>query len=336
MTRPKQIRKQTEVVEQLYKDLNVEPVAPPSAEIVEIPAGDGGKVQDKDTLAVTSDAPQPVADEQQPTGSSSEDTYESKYRVLQGKYNAEVPRLTAEGKELGQRVEQLETLLSTLTTQVAEKATPQPEAVTLITEQDVEEYGDSINIMRKAAQEETAADKARIAALENTISQLQASVLPRVEQLANDHAQTTEQAFWAALDTTVPDWQAINNNQDFQSWLLEVDNLTGATRQAHLEDAQRSMDAARVASFFTTWKGSAGTPAPTERKVSEAELERQVAPGKGRSASAPTGGEAKTYSRADIASFFDDVRMGKYVGKEDERNRIESDIFAAQQDGRIT
>ena len=44
---------------------------------------------------------------------------------------------------------------------------------------------------------------------------------------------------------------------------------------------------------------------------------------------------AKTYSPKDIEKFFTDVRKGKYKGREDERARMERDIFAAQQEGRI-
>ena len=42
-----------------------------------------------------------------------------------------------------------------------------------------------------------------------------------------------------------------------------------------------------------------------------------------------------TYSPEDIRRFFDDVRTGKYKGREQERSRIERDIFAAQREGRI-
>jgi hypothetical protein len=70
--------------------------------------------------------------------------------------------------------------------------------------------------------------------------------------------------------------------------------------------------------------------------VSASELERQVAPGKGRSTGNPTGTNAKTYSPDDIKNFFNDVRQGKYKGREAERDRIERDIFAAQRENRIT
>ena len=36
-----------------------------------------------------------------------------------------------------------------------------------------------------------------------------------------------------------------------------------------------------------------------------------------------------------ITKFFKDVQLGKYKGREKERDRIERDIFAAQKQGRI-
>ena len=49
----------------------------------------------------------------------------------------------------------------------------------------------------------------------------------------------------------------------------------------------------------------------------------------------PVTGANQTYSPADIEQFFSDVRKGRYKGRDDERGRIERDIFAAQREGRI-
>jgi len=94
----------------------------------------------------------------------------------------------------------------------------------------------------------------------------------------------------------------------------------------------------RVGNFFRSWlqlTGQANAQQNTRRNVSASELERQVAPGKGRNSGAPSGSNTKTYSPEDIKDFFNAVREGKYKGREAERDRIERDIFAAQRDGRI-
>ena len=89
--------------------------------------------------------------------------------------------------------------------------------------------------------------------------------------------------------------------------------------------------------FFRSWQEANGTPsvAQTNRKVPSDQLEKQVAPGRGRSGANTMPSEGQTYSPADIEGFFDAVRKGKYKGREEERGRIERDIFAAQREGRI-
>jgi hypothetical protein len=59
-----------------------------------------------------------------------------------------------------------------------------------------------------------------------------------------------------------------------------------------------------------------------------------VAPGRSRS-SPPAGQNQQTYTTADISKFYDDVRKGVFKGRDEEKNRLERDIFSAQQEGRI-
>ena len=109
-------------------------------------------------------------------------------------------------------------------------------------------------------------------------------------------------------------------------------------RQTYLEDAQRRYDVDRVAAFFTTWSGLNGNGSAQQvQSTNQNELQQQVAPKKSRSAgAAPTTGAKPSYSTADIAAFYEDVRKGKFKGRDDERAKIERDIFAAQAEGRIT
>ena len=333
MALPAQVRKQSEAVNKLYEELNSE-----NEQAVETTEPEQDRVEDKsqdktaDSVAKEAPAPQ-QKDEQKAEGDNPEKTLEQKYRTLQGMYNAEVPRLHAEKRDLAGRVQQLEQLIATMNSPAAQ---PQASAEKLVTEQDMEEYGESIDVMRKVYREEVSAQQARINQLEQLLRQMQTTVVPQVHQLSHNQAVSTEQRFWADLQTAVPDWQDVNANRDFQSWLLEVDPLTGINRQTYLDDAQRNLDARRVASFFTAWKGSSGVPdAQTNRTAQPSQLEKQVAPGRGRSGTSRASGEPKTYSSDDIKKFFTDVQKGKYKGREDERDRIERDIFAAQREGRI-
>lgn len=329
MAIPEQIRKQSEAVAKLYEDLN------PTETAVAVAEGEGAQqpAADGEGGAATESAPA----EQGRTGTTKdEQTTEQRYRTLQGMYNADTARLRAENNQLSQRVGQLEQLISTLS--APQQAPAQAAVEKLITDKDVEEYGDSIEVMRRAAREELSARDREIAELKKLVMQMQTNVVPKVESVAQRQALNAEQMFWSELSAEVPDWREINADQNFHNWLLEIDPLSGMPRQTFLDNAQNQLDARRVAGFFRTWQSmNSGSVAQQTRTTSASQLEKQVMPGRGRTASsATTGNEAKAYSRTDVAKFFDDVRKGLYKGREQERDRIERDIFAAQREGRIT
>jgi hypothetical protein len=345
MALPEQIRRQSAEVKSFYDQSNAgqQPAGdsptdtlPPANDTVETPQSDSTGEEG---------ATQPPVSEQN-TGASNPDdenseTYAQRWRSLQGSYNATVRQKSM----LEQRVSQLEELLSTISKQPsapqqAADPAPQTPAPTqrLVTDKDVEEYGESIDVMRRVSQDVLGPVLARIGQLESVLQQMQATVVPQVTAVSQRQQMSAEQQFWSDLNTYVPNWQEINNNDGFQNWLLEVDPLTGNTRQTFLEAAQQSLDAYRVSAFFRTWLESTGQAtvaqnAPTP--PAQTELEKQVTPGRSRSAAAPQGNQPKKYSPADIKKFYDDVRTGKYKGREQERARIERDIFSAQREGRI-
>jgi hypothetical protein len=345
MALPEQIRKQSEAVQELYKQLDDENKGTEQAQnepnVESEPAQPPAETTTETEIVAQSDG----STEQKPSDAKAEDdpnseTYAQKWKTLQGMYNAEVPRLHHQNREMQQRLQQMEQLLASISTQ---QPTQQPtqqstqQAQKLVTEKDVEEYGESIDMMRKVTQEELGAVAQRIAQLENALRQVQSNVVPQVQAVAHRQQMSSEQQFWSDLSTAVPNWKEVNDKEAFQSWLLEADPLTGITRQTYLEDAQRSLDAGRVANFFRAWLEITGQAvvAQPNRSTSSSELEKQVTPGRSKSSGAPSSNTSKTYSPADITKFFNDVKQGKYKGREAERDRIEKDIFAAQREGRI-
>lgn len=339
MAMPEQVRKQAEAVQAHYKQMtgaaNEAQVTEPEAETVEQEVVAEVKADQQEQVPVT----QSVAGEQGAADKAPEDGLLQKYRTLQGMYNAEVPRLHSQNKELNARVAQLEQLLATMSAQPTQAPqVTQQQKQKLVTQEDIAEYGESIDVMRRVYQEEVSDLHGEIAQLKGIIQQLQTNVVPQVQAVAKRQAVSAEEKFWNDLSADVPNWQAVNNNQEFHNWLLQVDPLTGITRQTYLESAQQELDARRVANFFRTWlelNGQAAVAQPN-RKASASELEKQVAPGRSRSAPAPASDKGRTYSPEDIRNFFNDVRAGKYKGRDAERDRIERDIFAAQREGRIT
>ena len=329
---PKQVQKQSEEVQELYKELNseTETAQVEKTEATEVPVE---QPMQQTSNSVEDQAPKSETQEQVESDAQPKESWEQKYKTLQGMYNADVPRLNAKNREVSSRVSQLEQLLGTMqqSAKPAEPVSTDP----LITDADVKEYGDSIDVMRRAAREEVNSANGRIEQLEKTIQQLQ-GVVPQVQQVQAQQQASSEQAFWAGLTNEVSNWQDINNNADFQSWLLSIDPLTGISRQTYLEDAQKNLDTKRVASFFAAWEKEFGVPetARENRPNTNSQLEKQVAPGRGRSGK-PTSQESKNYSPADIQKFFEDVRKGLFKGRDEERGRMERDIFSAQREGRI-
>jgi hypothetical protein len=344
MAVPEQIRKQSEAVQELYKQLN-------STDEGTVDTAADSKADDESVVSEAKPEADSAKDDAVVQGASehgakdgSED-YAQKYRTLQGMYNADIARLQAAKRESESRLTQMEQLLSSLQAQGESTPAPasQPKAApAYLSDNDKAEYGESIDVMRKVSREELYPIIDKISALEATLNSLSANlntaVLPQVQRVAQQQAMSAEERFWNVLGQQVPNWQQINNDQGFQSWLLEIDPMTGSSRQVYLEQAQQALDANRVVAFFRTYSSMTGkhvatTDAQPNRSASE--LERQVSPGRSRAAGTPTGQAPKTYSPEDIKKFFGDVRQGKYKGREAERDRIERDIFAAQQDGRI-
>ena len=345
MALPEQIRKQTEAVQELYKQLGGDENTGTSSAPADgtVPSDQDDDIQDNQPADAKSSASAvaPSPENEQKTGDDNvpEEAVLQKYKTLQGMYNAEVPRLHQQNREMTQRLQQMEQLLASLSAQQQQAAIPQsPVADKLVTDKDVEEYGESIDIMRKVSREELSFVAQRLAKIEQAIQQMQSNIVPQLQNIAQRQHVSAEQQFWADLANAVPNFREINADQAFQSWLLEADPLTGITRQTYLEDAQRVLDSRRVSNFFRTWlevTGQANVAQSTGR-ASNSELEKQVTPGRSRSAGSPTSSnKAKMYTPQDIQKFFNDVRAGKYKGREQERDRIERDIFAAQRENRI-
>lgn len=296
----------------------------------------------------TDQAPQveePSPNPPAPAPADSGNEWQHKYKTLQGMFNAQVGKLQQELRETREEMQRLQVAPAP---QPAPAAPPPQAPVNerYVTDKDEQEFGaDTIDLIRRAAREEFSGqlttERNRVANLEAALRTLQTDVIPKVEKVASTQQVTVEQSFWRDLSNVVPDWQAINDDPSFHQWLLEVDPLTGASRQNYLETAHSKFDVARVAQFFTVWKAAAG-PAPAVPAVTvqtkppvASELERQISPGRGRGGDPPSQ-EKKTYSRADIAKFYDDVRLNRYSGREQEKAQLERDIFLATQEGRVT
>lgn len=326
MSRPAQLEQQIERVKQIQAEML-----------------DEGKPLD------TPEPPTPVAPEESPpvqpvvqepaTISKEEyDRLEQRYRTLQGMHKADVTSLRGELNAATNAIRELEN--RALAAEKAAKSSSPP--VTYVTAEDEEEYGETLDMVRRASREEAEkifrkseeAYLSRIAELEAEVSNVRNTVVPAVQDMTRNQVEQARADFWSAINRDVPNWRTINDNQAFKDWLLSEDPLTGSTRQYFLAQAQQDLNATRVIKFFKEWERTAAggqTPAPTKSKD---ELEQFVAPGTSRS-TGPVEQTKKQWTTADISQFYQDAMMGKYNSRPEEKKRIEADIFAAQREGRV-
>lgn len=263
-------------------------------------------LEQADDLPSNGVQPDPRTDSPEP---SQKDSYEHRFRVLQGKYNSEVPRLSAENKDLKQSLKSLQDQLDEI--KAAKSAEP------LVRPEEIEEYGEGlIDVARRIAREEIAAKDAKIKKLEE-----------KLDALEGHTTKSAERDFYSVLSAKVPDWEKINANKAFHSWLDATDELTGFRRQDLLSDAERARDAERVAKFFTAFTKT------SKKQVDDTSLalETQLAPSNTRTPNTPTG--KKVWTRSEINEFYKRVRSGRISDKE--AVAIESDIHAASVEGRI-
>lgn len=255
--------------------------------------------------------PPPVAQQETPpVAAPASDDWEQKYRALAGKYSAEVPRYAEELRGLKAQVQEL-------TEQLAAPPQAQVTSSKLTPAQVVEQFGEDFA-------EAVGAIAAQVSDQRNGKLQKQ------VEAAQGLATQNARAQFMSDVSKAVPDWQSIDQDQRFTAFLDEVDAMTGRSRRDFFNDADARNDAARIVHFFTAFRGSVepvAAQAPTQNQA----LQAQIVPSSARTNDAPPG--KKVWTQADIKNFYTQARKG-LVSAQD-YDRIESDIFAAQREGRL-
>lgn len=296
---PKKVREQGEAADAALKALNEPP--PPNDERTPEPTA-----PERDTEVATPD-PQAPAREEEPEFTPNKQ--DPRYNALLGRYNQQVPHLQGQVRELTQRLQQRDSLIADLNERVRSLETqhaPQPEPeeeIDDVAASIAEEYGDEFaEQMRRLARYEA-----------------QQTVKPVGQRLEQNHAEH----FHQQLTQLVPDWQAVNLDEGFKSWLGEYEPLAGNTRHALLIDAYNAMDAQRTAFFFNAYKQQL-PPNPAQQAA--AELERQVVPDttSGPPPSAPPPERLPTPE--EIRQFYADKARGRYDKRPEAAEEMERKI----------
>lgn len=279
--------------------------------------------------------PEPQPPEPQPQNISPEpepkpipeETWEQRYRGLQGKYDAEVPRLHSQLREMNAQLQQL--IADNAVLKAQKTAEPPAPAKTLITEQDKEAFGsDLIDLIDRATEQKIAGYREAEAQLKAEIAELKG----KLGNVSERQVVSDKDRFMMQLGQLVSDWEAINVDPGFLTWLSEVDPVYGLPRQAALNNAYEAFDAQRTANIFKQYKALTAPAQPAQNKPN---LQSQVAPTRSRTSPAPAtnSAEKRTYTQGEITQFYEEWRRG-YLDN-DEAVRMEKEIHAAIAEGRI-
>jgi hypothetical protein len=176
-----------------------------------------------------------------------------------------------------------------------------------ITPQERQDYGEEfLNVVAKQARAAAAPD----------LQQLQRG-MAEVQQTL--HA-TQRRQMARLLDERLAEWRSINTDPGFLSWLAERDQFSGMTRQALLDQAWQSGAGERVLNIFAAYRASGGGPGR---------------PGAARQPGASGRGGKRVILAKEITQFHDDVRRGRYVGREKEKEAFDREMIEAAAEGRI-
>jgi hypothetical protein len=221
-------------------------------------------------------------------------------------------------------------------TPAPQNVAPMPPVQRFVTPQDVETYGeDFLDVAQRAALQ---AVSPKLQALESQNQQLQ-------RRLQKQTMVTIEQA----LDAQVPNWPQINLSPRFKNWLRLRDVYSGGVRSKLLSDAHTAGDTARVVAFFrgflddeaatgsTEFLLNAEPPQQAAPLAPAVELQTLAAPGHARPAGSPPqlADGPISITRGQIKQFYENVRKGVYLGREQDYHNDQSIIFECQRAGRV-
>lgn len=240
-----------------------------------------------------------------------EEKWESRYRHLQGKFDAEVPRLHAQVKELH----------AILAQRHEPQAPPQQaEPERYVTDEDVANYGDDyIDVHRRITLD--------------TVRDLKTELATLKAQLERTGEQVDTVSFETKLAQAVPDFDTINANPEWVGWLNEVDPILRGPRRLVAQAAYARGDVEAVKAYVDLWKQIHTQPAADPKADRQQELRRQVQPSR-TTASAPAN-SAKLYSMAQATEVFDKMQRLVAQGRIEEANRLDAEISAAYNEGRV-
>lgn len=289
--------------------------------------------QEADTKQQGQQSDQQTEQQQQPSWmnqEASEETWETRYKALHGKYQAEVPRLAQELRELREQNTALKAHVEEL------RAAPRRDeggnqgnsghgdVAGIDFDALAEEYPEDLVAAIKAVMAENAKLKDQLHNVEGSVNEFRSMTL-----------QQKEQAFFAELNKLEPEWQAINEDKSWRSWLATFRPGDGRQWQSVLDEARNAHDAGGVSQVFEAFRSAMRGQAPTQQQP-DAQKPPHM-PDNITATGNPQG--KKVWTKAELDRFWRDNREGlleKRGMTAQQIAQIEREIDAAWREGRVT
>jgi hypothetical protein len=332
---PAAVRRASQQADELAREAgvaNMPPLAEPSPEVTTVVADRPAEDRPPEERPEHAPAPAPT-----PVPEPSSD-WEQRYNTLQGKYNTELPELRGQVRSLQ---ELLAAMQSAPRAELPPAIPDQPKPRVNIREipsEDVEAYGQElINASQRWAE-------ARFAPLLQDYERRIAAVEGGTQQMAQISAQRNVEQ---QLAHAVPNWEQVNTDPAFLTWLAQVDPFSGRSRKAMITEAHGAGDAARTIAFFRAYlnEHTAVSPTPGTRldhtdaqaSADRLPLESLAVPGRGQVAAPAASGapEKRIWTTAQITAFYREKQRGMWRDREADADRVERDIIAASKEGRV-
>ena len=266
---------------------------------------------------------EPVAQEPQ-VAQPEYSVLEQRFRVMEGKYKAEVPRLIEQKRTLS---EQLDRALAALETKVKEA---QPDAK-LVTDADIEAYGDDlVDMVRRAAREEF---KTLSEAFSAKLDQRFGDVAAKADRAEKQAVKSETDKFWEVVYAAHPDFETVNADARWDAFLNSNVPGTRFTRRAVADDALNRFDAGVVVEQLAAFKDSIGVGKSAPAARAKPNLNSQVAPSSTRSSAPQAEGSQRVWTGKEYADALDH-RNGQRMAREDYEALI-AEAETALAEGRV-
>ena len=220
-----------------------------------------------------------------------------------------------------------------LLAQLQEASATSPRSVKdLVSKEELDIIGDegisSIDkITRKAIAE-------AVEPLKEQISRANTASINATEREAQSARDDANNIFLSKLKSLVPDYEQLDTETGFDTYLKGIDNASGSPRFSLFKQAQSNGDVGRVADFF---KGYKKTKKPTATETLNRKITPQSVGGSSPEQTAVTnGGNVQLYKMSDYNNFMADINKGKkYAGRQSEADAIEREFDMAFMEGRM-